>query len=158
MSKSRGFTFIELLVVLAIVGTLFGIVTSNLPRGNIELRQAAQSFSLSVSKARSEAIRNNKFAGITFTTTSFSVFVDENNNRTYDDSLTDTIISTVDLGADYPSLTVTKSSSNEIVFEPRGFVWGAVNQTIVFSSSKSSSIMNATIGLQGQVKIEKITN
>ena len=116
MSNNQGFSFIELLVVLAMIGTLLGIATSNLPRGDIELRQAAQSFTLTVQKARSEAIRNNKFAGVIVPTNkTFSVFIDENSNRTYD-SGTDRIVSTVNLETDYPSLSIAKSSSNEIIF------------------------------------------
>ena len=154
MNKNKGFSILELLVVLAIIGILGGGVFLIIPRGDIELEQAARSFSLSVQKARSEAIRSNQFAGVIVPTSdSFSVFVDEDNDRTYTDG-TDTIISKVNLAADYPSVSITKSSSNEIVFEPRGFVWGEVNQTVVFNSSKSSSYVNAVIGVQGQVKID----
>ena len=156
MSKNQGFSFVELLVVIAIVGTLLGIAIPNLPRGDIEMRQAARSFVLSVQKARSEAIRNNRFAGVAVPTSStFSVFLLNDGDKTYDSG--DPIVSTVNLAVDYPSLSVTKSSTNQIIFEPRGFVWGAVNQTVVFSSSRSSSIINATIGLQGKVEIEKVT-
>ncbi len=126
----------------------------NLQRGNIELRQAARSFSISVQRARSEAIRSNRFAGIDFATTndSFSIFIDQNNNRSYDVGV-DTLVSKVNLATEYSSVSITKSSTNQIIFDPRGFVSGSINQTITFSSSKSSSIVNAIVGLHGQVKL-----
>ncbi len=152
MNKNKGFSAAELLVVLAIIGILVSGGVLIIPRGDIELEQAARGFSLSVQKARSEAIRNNKFAGIVVPTNSvFSVFVDEDQSRTYTDG--DTIISKINLATEYPSVSITKNSGNQIVFEPRGFVWGAINQTIVFSSSKSSTTIDAIIGLQGQVKL-----
>ena len=51
MSRRQGFTVIELVVIMAIIGVLIAIVASTLPRGDIELRQAARSFASIVGKA-----------------------------------------------------------------------------------------------------------
>ncbi len=153
MDKSQGFSIIQLIVVLAIVGILVGIAASSFPRGDIELKQAARSFAISVQKARSEAIRKNKFVGIIVpTNNSFSIFVDENSNTNYD-SATDTIVSLINFAIDYPSVSITKSSSNKIIFNPRGFARVGIAQTIKFSSFRSSSTVNVDIGSQGETKV-----
>ncbi len=154
MSK-QGFTFIELMVVLGIVGVLMGITVSRLPQGDIELKQAAQSFAITVGKARSEAIRNNEFAGVLVTNnSSFSVYVDDGDRIS---NSGDSIISTVTLTEDYPSITIAKSitANNVVTFDPRGFVRGNTDPDIVFSSTKSNSTISAAINLQGRVSLTK---
>ena len=156
MNKNRGFSIFEVLVVIAVMGILTGMIIPNLNRGDIELRQATRSFSISVQRTRSEAIRSNRFVGIDFATDSFSIFIDQNNNRSYDGD--DTLVSKVNLATEYPSISITKNSTNQIIFDPRGFVSGSINQTIAFNSSKSSNTINAIIGLHGQVKLAKASS
>ena len=57
--KKRGFTLVELLVVVAIMGMLFGLVViSNRPSRKTQLRQAAQSIASLVIAAQSNALES----------------------------------------------------------------------------------------------------
>lgn len=55
MQKLRGFSLLEVIVVLAIVGLMMGVVAANLNEGPI-LRNAAQELATSLRHARSVAI------------------------------------------------------------------------------------------------------
>ncbi len=154
MNLKQAFTLVEIILVLAIIGVFIGIAVINLPRGDIELRQAAQNFSISVQKARSEAIRRNEFAGVTITAEKFIVFIDENQNKSFD--VSETIVSQVNMLTNYPSVSLVTNRNNDIVFDPRGFVAEIISQTVTFSSSRSSSIFKAVISSQGRVRLEKL--
>lgn len=156
LKEARALTLIEILVVLTIIGILAGIAFSGLSRGDTELRQASQNFALSVQKARSEAIRRGKYAGVNVTTYQFKVFEDTNNDRSYNTG--EKIISRGNLSIDYPSVSLTSTSSKDIVFDPRGFVANVVSQTVTFSSSHSDFSIKAVISSQGRVRLEKVNN
>ncbi len=149
-----GFTIIELVVVIAVMIILIGIVFAHFSRGNIELRQAAQSFSLSVQKARSEAIKRNEFVGVTIKLDKFIVFVDEDRDKSFDFS--EEIILQVNMLTNYPSVSLFSNINKDIVFNPRGFIASIIAQSVTFRSSKSNSTFKAVISAQGRVRLEKV--
>jgi len=59
-----GFSFIELLVVVAVAGILLAIAVVQLNSSAVATRQAAQVVSAAVDQARFEAIRSNNTAGL----------------------------------------------------------------------------------------------
>jgi type IV fimbrial biogenesis protein FimT len=63
-AKSSGLTFIELLIVVAMIGILAAVGFTQLDFGAVASRQAAQVVSASVNSARLEAIRSNAMVGI----------------------------------------------------------------------------------------------
>ncbi len=153
VSKCHGFTLTELILTIAIIG-IIGITAISLSRSGIELQQAARSFSLSIQKARSEAIKRNEFAGVTITASKFSVFIDEDKNKSFD--IGEEIVLQVDMLANYPSVSLASNSNNDIVFDPRGFVASIVAQSVTFKSSKSNSALKTIISAQGRVRLEKV--
>ena len=153
MSRYQGFTLVEIILVITIIG-IISVAVISLSRSGIELQQAARSFSLSVQKARSEAIKRNEFAGVTITTSKFSVFIDEDKNKSFDTG--EEIILQVDMLANYPSVSLVSNSNKDIVFDPRGFVAGIIAQSVTFRSSKSNSALEAVISAQGRVRLEKV--
>ena len=59
-----GLTVVELLIVVALVGILAGVGATQFNFGGVATRQAAQTVSAAVNRARIEAIRSNSTAGL----------------------------------------------------------------------------------------------
>lgn len=63
-SSTAGFSFIELLVVVAVIGVLFSIAAIQANPAAVATSQAAQAVSAAASQARFEAVRTNNTAGL----------------------------------------------------------------------------------------------
>jgi len=91
--KDSGFSLVELLVAIAIVGILAGIATPNLIAWlpNFKLRSAARDVYSNFQKAKLTAIKQHCLCTITFrqpvggTTYDYVVFIDSDNDMEYDD-------------------------------------------------------------------------
>lgn len=68
MHTRAGFTLLEMLVVLAILGVVggFGTVTAIQQSRNAAVQEAAVNFAIAFESARSDALRTNSAAAITF--------------------------------------------------------------------------------------------
>lgn len=92
LTSNRGFTLIEVLLVLAILGILLAIVTPYL--GDMQQKQQinseAQAILQNLNRSRSEAAKRNSQVAMTFfqpingTTYDYVVYVDSNRNFEYD--------------------------------------------------------------------------
>ena len=155
MKRALGFTLIELIIVLAIIGILAAIGFSSLRRDHFQVKQAARSFVTSVQKARFEAISQNTFGGIRVKNTGFEIFTDTDavpNNGG------ETVISTVPIGSgDYVLVSIPNANNQEIVFTPRGTpLRVSANFSVNFTSARDSTyIYRATASQQGNVRLEK---
>ncbi|MCW5213283.1 GspH/FimT family pseudopilin [Desulfobulbus sp. TB] len=88
LSNSRGFSFVELIVVIALVGLLSAIGLPSLLRSLPEkrLKNAARSLYADLQKARLQAVKENAMAFVQFTPAdgSYALYVDEDGDKSLD--------------------------------------------------------------------------
>lgn len=160
MKHAKGFSLLELLIVIAIVGILSAIGVGNLPRDRFAVQQAAQGLSRSVQLARFEAINRNTFVGVNVKEAAggnrYVLFIDANRNAKYDTGETE--IRNVQLGADETALVnVSSPSEMNLVFDPRGvtyFVGTPADSTVVLGSKTTSYSRSVLISAQGRARIQ----
>ena len=156
----RGFSLLEIIIVVAILGVLFALMFNFNPQDRLQVQQAAKSFVVSVQKARFEAISKNLFAGVRVTDSSFQIFLDTDPagepDRKY--SAGDQIIEEVAIGSgNYPLVALTSGSARQIVFTPRGTPYGTPFGMVkpVFSSTRRDYALHVIFAHQGRVKLEQ---
>jgi type II secretion system protein H len=81
-TRSYGFTILELLVVMTIVGVLGSVMAGSLNRGGLELRRAANDVVSLLNVARFEAIKQNQEVLVEIGSTFMRFGVDTNKNNT----------------------------------------------------------------------------
>jgi type IV fimbrial biogenesis protein FimT len=81
MKKSRGFSILELLVVLAVIAVVSAIVTPNFIswRNNAKMRGAVDNLMGDLEMAKIRAVKENNFVAVMFNPTGYRVFVDKAN-------------------------------------------------------------------------------
>ena len=81
MGKTRGFTILELLVVLAVIAVVSAIVTPNFIRwrNNAKMRDAVDNLMGDLEMAKISAVKENNFVAVLFNPTGYRVFVDKAN-------------------------------------------------------------------------------
>jgi len=81
MKKSRGFSILELLVVLAVIAVVSAIVTPNFIswRNNAKMRGAVDNLMGDLEMAKIRAVKENNFVAVLFNPTGYRVFVDKAN-------------------------------------------------------------------------------
>lgn len=147
---SDGFTLIEVLIVLAVIGVLAGIGYSALPRDQFAVRQAAEGLMRDVQLARFHAISRNTYVllDVDAATDTYRLV-----NRS-----DGTAIKIVQLGGDSRSPTAEIASvdidANDLVFDPRGVGIGLGPQTIVVASTASAYAGTVSISQQGRATIQ----
>ena len=152
----RGFSLLEIIIVVAILGVLFALMLNFNPQDRLQVQQAAKSFVVSVQKARFEAISKNLFAGVRVTGSSFQIFLDTDPAGAPDNkySAGDQIIEEVAIGSgSYPLVRLTSDLGRDIVFTPRGTPYGPINGTFSFSSTRRGYVLKAKVTLQGRVRL-----
>lgn len=146
----QGFTLLELLVIVAVMGILFGIGFVNLPRDRFAVRQAAEGLARDVQLARFQAISRNTYVRLEIDPASDSYVIRERDSGT--------AIKTVQL-AGSSSTPQTEIGSvdvdaNDLVFDPRGIGIGLGAQRVVISSTASDYTKTVVISQQGKASIE----
>ena len=81
MKKSRGFSILELLVVLAVIAVVSAIVTPSFIswRNNAKMRGAVDNLMGDLEMAKIRAVKENNFVAVMFNPTGYRVFVDKAN-------------------------------------------------------------------------------
>ncbi len=81
MKKPRGFSILELLVILAIIAVASAIVTPNIIswRNNAKMRGAVDNLMGDLEMAKISAVKENNFVAVLFNPTGYRVFVDKAN-------------------------------------------------------------------------------
>ncbi|MDH3883753.1 MAG: GspH/FimT family protein [Desulfobacterales bacterium] len=157
MKKSRGFSIIELLVVLAVIAVVSVIVTPNFIswRNNAKLRNAVDNLMGDLEMAKLSAVKENNFVAVLFNPTGYKVFVDKANFWVQD---TDERLLrvrklpagvTLDLG--HPDWGFT---SNRTRFNSRGRA-GTENGTAVIVNREGQQ-RDVIVSTLGRIRVERI--
>lgn len=163
MKDDNGFTLLELLIVVALLGIVSAIAVPNfltiLP--NIRLKSAAQELYANFQKAKLTAVKRNKNTAVTFSSTGYTVFIDDDADFVYD-SGTEEVVLTV-LWSEYKGVSVgTVSFDNStgqpcIAFRPDGLPadadGGLAEGEVPFSNSTGKSL---EVGVRpaGAIKVD----
>lgn len=158
MSKShQGFTLIEALIVLAILGVLLSLMAGSLRSDRIAVNQAAQGLAANVTRARLEAIKNNTYAGLSVNTSqkSYAVWVDTNGNAAFDPG-TDRVLQRVVLGqGELAKVTMGLGTTlTGIVFDSRGIPQNQGGGNVVFTDLGNSYFKTVIVNAQGRARVQ----
>ena len=157
MMKLRGFSLLELLVVLAVIAVVSIIVTPNFIswRNNVKLRDAVDNLMGDLEKAKINAVKENSFVAVLFDPTGYKVFVDKANFwiRDADERLLRArkLPAGVTFDFAHPSWGF---SSNRTRFNSRGRA-DTANGTAVIVNSRGQQ-RNVIVSSLGRIRFEKI--
>jgi prepilin-type N-terminal cleavage/methylation domain-containing protein len=154
----NGFSLIELIVVVAIIGILATIGFVNLRRDRPQVREAARITAADLSRARSEAIRLNTRVALQFdpATNSYRSFEDANRDATSDTGrfLFERSLAEFALA----DLRSTNFTDNVIWFDARGLPqnslggFGAGSVRYVSTNDKNYEI-SIVLAAQGRIQV-----
>ncbi len=138
MRNKSGFTLIEMMVVIAIIGILAGIVVPNLIswRSNHQLNGMAREIQGVFQGARLQAIKGNSSVTITFDAGAGTIVTFQRNRAIADP--TDPKASKVVSLTLRPGLSMTNTfSDNDVVYNNRGMLSDNVGGTVTITDSKN---------------------
>lgn len=152
---AAGFTTMELLVVIAVLGIVGAIAFVVLPRDRFAVNQAVEGLVADVDLARASAIRGNQYVRL-------AIEPDQNRYR---------LVAVTWTGSGWSELRELKvvglsdsrtqtaridgsSTLNDLFFDPRGNAIGQGTQTIVLASGSSDFTRTLAISQQGRVSLQ----
>lgn len=139
ISREKGFTLVELAVIVGIIGILVFIAVPNMIgwRADRKLEGTARVFYSNLQKAKFTAIREAETVSVLVSVPSgdYTMFIDPNQNYTLDAG-EETIVSEITV----PDVTVSNISlaGNQTQFDTRGMV--AVTGAVEYTNSKGRTI------------------
>lgn len=155
MTQSRGMTILEILVTLAIMGALLGIALVSLPNDHLQVNQAAQGLAQQFNRARLEAIKNDRFAGITVSTSGnggYSICVAQDGSRT---CVTGDEIQTVSFGTDATAkVKLVAAPFSAYMFDPRGIPVSGTSGAIKLSNRSGSYVAQVDVSAAGKATVQ----
>lgn len=159
MRRTWGFTLIEILVVIAVVGILLTITMNFLSADRVSVNQTAKLFAAQVGRVRLEAIKNNTYAGLSVNTVSpggYILWIDKNGDASYTAG-TDLALETYAFGSgDLVRVRVSSASSTSnfpITFDARGIPNKAINGTLILCNRGNSFANTVNVSAQGRAQI-----
>jgi prepilin-type N-terminal cleavage/methylation domain-containing protein len=149
LRRNSGFSILELMVVVAVLGVLLGIGFVNLPRDRFALNQAAEGLSRDVQLARFQAISRNTFVVLEVNQAANGYDLRERDGGR--------VLKTVRFGdSSTPQVRVqsVSPSAATLVFDPRGVGIGTNTQTVVLQNASGSYRKTLTLNTQGKVTVQ----
>lgn len=152
MSKTSkaGFSILEILVALALVGVLLSVGVAVIPRDRLAVRQAAEGLARDVQLARFQAISGNRYVRL-------EIRPDSNDYRLVERD-SGVVLKSVSLTGDNrtarAAILDVDNPANNIVFDPRGIGIGTGPQSVVIGSPSSGYSLTVSISQPGRVTIE----
>ncbi len=155
----QGLAFLELLVVLSVLGVLLALGLPRLSPDRQAVSQAAQGLAEQVTRARLEAIRQNEFVGLhAFTDGAggYAVFVDRDGDRGYDPGEE---VQLVRFGqGEWARVRLDLGQSTlgnlPLLFDPRGLPAKPITATLVFTDRSGQVLRRVVISQQGRARVE----
>ncbi|MEE4601459.1 MAG: GspH/FimT family pseudopilin [Desulfobacteraceae bacterium] len=156
MLRNKGFTLIELMIVIAIVGVLAGIMTPSFLswRDRSKVKGDASELRAVFESAKLRAIKHNVNAVVTFPdTTSYQAFVDTNDNGALDAG--EDVITTRTLS---PGVTITTITfvGNDMAFNSRGMANGPNSTGRVILTSPGGESYEVVVSSFGRVRLDRL--
>jgi prepilin-type N-terminal cleavage/methylation domain-containing protein len=143
MSKNQGFTFMELMVIIAVIGILASIATPNfiawLP--NYRLRSSAEDIQSTLQLARLTAIKENSTVTVTFNTA----------NDSYQASVGGQTFRSGQMPAGIDINSAVFGGGPTVQFDSRGFVNGSAGSAQV--RNKQGRSKTITVNITGNSRI-----
>ena len=155
-TAQAGFTLLELLIVMVLVGVLFGIAANSLApqRSRISLNTAAQQLSQDILAARSRAMSSgNQFRVLLKAGSIYTLDQSADGGGTWVTTLTRTLPSTI---------TFAKGAANDkVTCDTRGFCLPSIGgqvagQTSEFQLTSSSTTIRIVFAMVGTTRVVKL--
>jgi len=156
MSRNKGFTLVELMIVIAIFGVLAGIITPSFLewRDRSKVRGDATELRAAFESAKLRAIKHNTNVVVVFPdTTSYQVFIDTNENGVRDAG--EEIMLTRTLGPGV-SITTNTFTGNDMAFNPRGMANGPNSTGRVIMTSPGGEDYEVVVSSFGRVRMDRL--
>ncbi len=161
MKLKAGFTLIELILALALMGILLAVGVSRLNLSGSATRQAAEVVSAAVNRARYEAIRTNNTAGLTITAgtggSSGSIVICRDVDETVALACsTGAVAETIDFdGGDLTRAVITSPASVTFFFDRRGILRNpsSTSQVITIADRSGNNIRTVSISATGRAEV-----
>jgi len=155
----QGLAFLELLLVLLVLGVLLALGLPRLSPDRQAVSQAARGLAEQVTRARLEAIRQNEFVGLhAFTDGAggYAVFVDRDGDRGYDPGEE---VQLVRFGqGEWARVRLDAGRSTlgnlPLLFDPRGLPAKPITATLVLTDRQGSAVKRVVISQQGRARVE----
>lgn len=156
MRHKGGFSLIELLIVLGVIGILAGIGMGYLRSDRVAVDQTARVLAAQVSYARLQAIKANTFAGLSITTGGnggYLIWVDANANRQYDAG-TDTVVDRYTFGSgDLARVRLVSNTLTSFVFDSRGIPQDQASGKVVLGNLGGDYSKAVCVSTQGRSQV-----
>lgn len=151
MRFGSGFTLIELIVVVAMVGIFLSLGVFVMPWSHFAVNQAAEGLARDVQLARLEAIRINEFVGISIDpgTDTYTLFIDLDRNGDFDDS--EQIIKSGRVGNE--GVDITGVSNSPIVYDTRGMPLALASSGIQLNNRGGTYPRRICVSQQGRTRV-----
>jgi prepilin-type N-terminal cleavage/methylation domain-containing protein len=158
MKSRHGFTLIEMLVVIAVLGVFIAIAAVNLRMPSAQLMtNDLQAF---ISQARLQAVKHNRPVAVTWSAAnqSFSMRYNTSTSATLSNTCTSTTIIQSKSTSDYKNISISSNSStNAMIWLPNGLLStcnGPATSLFKFIISDGRKTLTLSVSLAGKVIIE----
>lgn len=153
---SSGFTLLEIIVILAILGVLMSIAGTTIRSDRIAVRQTAQAISMQIARTRLEALKQNDFIGlhIDITGNRYVIFKDKVRDGLY--TTGDEQISATTLGGHESRQAKLGASTTltNLVFDPRGILYNATDGAIAVQNTAGNYTATVSVNAQGRSVVQ----
>lgn len=156
MSRNKGFTLVELMIVIAIFGVLAAIITPSFLewRDRSKVRGDATELRAAFESAKLRAIKHNTNVVVVFPdASSYQVFIDTNEDGVRDAGEDIMLTRTLAPGV---SITTNTFAGNDMAFNPRGMANGPNSTGRVIMTSPGGEDYEVVVSSFGRVRMDRL--